>query len=189
MLLANDPAKDKAAAFLWPFLCSLWNYAAERIGEAADDAASIDQAMRAGFNWELGPFELWDAAGVRRVCCADEGDGDPGERARVQDLLDSAPDAAPVSWYSPDGPQCFNPVTGAWEPIAAAAGACAGCGFQAEQWGGAQQSGRVAGGSGRRDWVHRAALAEECDWRRCGGDDFVGAEPGRRMRCGILRGL
>ena len=65
LLLANDPKKDKAAAFLWPFLSSLWNFAAERIGEAANDAPSIDQAMRAGFNWELGPFELWDAAGVR----------------------------------------------------------------------------------------------------------------------------
>ena len=65
LLLANDPKKDKAAAFLWPFLSSLWNFAAERIGEAANDAPSIDQAMRAGFNWELGPFEMWDAAGVR----------------------------------------------------------------------------------------------------------------------------
>src|SRR5258708_34772834 len=65
LLLANDPKKDKAARFLWPFLSSLWNFAAERIGEAANDAPSIDQAMRAGFNWELGPFELWDAAGGR----------------------------------------------------------------------------------------------------------------------------
>ena len=64
LLLANDPAKDKAAAFLWPFLASLWNFAADRIGEVAGDAASIDRAMRAGFNWEMGPFEMWDAAGV-----------------------------------------------------------------------------------------------------------------------------
>ncbi len=64
LLLANDPAKDKAAAFLWPFLASLWNFAADRIGEVADDAPSIDAAMRAGFNWEMGPFEMWDAAGV-----------------------------------------------------------------------------------------------------------------------------
>ena len=55
LLLANDPAKDKAAAFLWPFLASLWNFAADRIGEVADDAPSIDAAMRAGFNWETGP--------------------------------------------------------------------------------------------------------------------------------------
>jgi 3-hydroxyacyl-CoA dehydrogenase len=42
LLLANDPAKDKAAAFLWPFLASLWNFAADRIGEVASDAPSID---------------------------------------------------------------------------------------------------------------------------------------------------
>ncbi len=37
--------------------------------------------------------------------------------AAVQGLLDSAPETASVSWYSPDGPQCYNPTTGAWEPI------------------------------------------------------------------------
>jgi 3-hydroxyacyl-CoA dehydrogenase len=117
LLLANDPAKDKAAKFLRPFLSSLWNFAAERIGEAANDAPSIDQAMRAGFNWELGPFELWDAAGVRESAGRMRKLGIPVSGA-VQGLLDSAPESQPVSWYSPDGPQCYNPTTGAWEPIA-----------------------------------------------------------------------
>jgi 3-hydroxyacyl-CoA dehydrogenase len=54
MLLAGDPKKDKAARFLWPFLAGMWSYAADRIGEVSDDAASIDGAMKAGFNWELG---------------------------------------------------------------------------------------------------------------------------------------
>jgi 3-hydroxyacyl-CoA dehydrogenase len=115
LLLANDP-KDKAARFLWPFLSSLWNFAAERIGEAANDATSIDQAMRAGFNWELGPFELWDAAGVRETVAKMRAMGIPVSPP-VQGLLDSAPEAASVSWYSPDGPQCYNPVTGGWETI------------------------------------------------------------------------
>jgi 3-hydroxyacyl-CoA dehydrogenase len=35
----------------------------------------------------------------------------------VQGLLDSAPESATVSWYSPDGPQCYNPTKGGWEPI------------------------------------------------------------------------
>ena len=87
LLLANDPAKDKAAAFLWPFLASLWNYAADRIGEVAGDAASIDQAMRAGFNWELGPFEMWDAAGVASSCARMKALGVAGERARAEALL------------------------------------------------------------------------------------------------------
>ncbi len=40
-------------------------YAAKRIGEIADDIVNIDNALKWGFNWELGPFEGWDAIGVR----------------------------------------------------------------------------------------------------------------------------
>jgi 3-hydroxyacyl-CoA dehydrogenase len=116
LLLANDPAKDKAAAFLWPFLASLWNFAAERIGEVAADAPSIDSAMRAGFNWELGPFEMWDAAGVRETVARMKALNLPVSRA-LEDLLASSPESAHVSWYSPDSPQCYNPTTSAWEPI------------------------------------------------------------------------
>ena len=116
LLLANDPAKDKAAKFLWPFLSSLWNFSADRIGEAAGDAPSIDEAMRFGFNWELGPFEMWDAAGVRETVARMNALHLPVSR-NVQELLDSGPDSAPVSWYSPDGPQCYNPTKGGWEPV------------------------------------------------------------------------
>ena len=121
LLLAGDPAKDKAAAFLWPFLASLWNFAAERIGEAAGDAPSIDQAMRAGFNWELGPFEMWDAAGVRSTVARMKTLGLPVSRG-IEGLLDSGPESAPVSWYSSVGPQCYNPTTSAWETIPARPG-------------------------------------------------------------------
>jgi 3-hydroxyacyl-CoA dehydrogenase len=117
LLLANDPAKDKAAKFLWPFLSTLWNYAADRIGEVAGDAVSIDRAMKAGFNWELGPFEMWDAAGVPSTVARMKAMGLPVSRA-VEDLLQSRLESASVSWYSTDGPQCFNPVSSAWEPIA-----------------------------------------------------------------------
>jgi 3-hydroxyacyl-CoA dehydrogenase len=116
LLLANDAPKDKAAKFLWPFLSTLWNFAAERIGEAAEDAASIDQAMRAGFNWEMGPFEMWDAAGVRETVARMKALGLPVSRA-VEGLMDASSESAEVSWYSPDGPQCFNPKSGVWEPI------------------------------------------------------------------------
>jgi len=116
LLLANDPAKDKAAAFLWPFLASLWNFAADRIGEVAADAPSIDAAMRAGFNWELGPFEMWDAAGVRETVSRMKALHLPVSRS-VESLIDSGPESARVSWYSPDGPLCYNPTTSAWEPI------------------------------------------------------------------------
>jgi len=117
MLLANDPAKDKAAAFLWPFLASLWNFAADRIGEVAGDAASIDQAMRAGFNWELGPFEMWDAAGVESTVTRMKALGLPLS-PRVEAMLA----AGQPSWYARDGRECFQPVKGKLEPVAIAPG-------------------------------------------------------------------
>ncbi|MEI9968848.1 MAG: 3-hydroxyacyl-CoA dehydrogenase family protein [Terracidiphilus sp.] len=105
LLLANNPAKDKATAFLWPFLSSLWNFAADRIGEVADDAPSIDSAMRAGFNWELGPFEMWDAAGVAESVARMKAQGLP-VGAPVERLLA----ASRTTWYSPDGDACFKPA-------------------------------------------------------------------------------
>jgi len=117
LLLANDPAKDKAAAFLGPFLISLWNYAANRIGEVAEDAPSIDQAMRAGFNWEMGPFEMWDAAGVETTLARMGSLGvQPSPRAVA--LLA----AGHASWYADNGQQCFHPQRGRMEPVPVVAG-------------------------------------------------------------------
>ena len=107
LLLASNPAKDKTAAFLWPFLSSLWNFAADRIGEVADDAPSIDSAMRAGFNWEMGPFEMWDAAGVAESVARMKALGLP-VGAPVEKLLA----ASRTTWYSADGDACFQPATG-----------------------------------------------------------------------------
>ena len=79
-LLYGDPAKDKAAAFYWAFLTELFTYAANRLPPAphaiAESVVEIDTAMKAGFNWELGPFEMFEAAGVRATT----------ERMRVQGL-------------------------------------------------------------------------------------------------------
>jgi 3-hydroxyacyl-CoA dehydrogenase len=113
LLLENNPAKDKAAAFLWPFLAALWNYAADRIGEVAGDAASIDSALRSGFNWELGPFEMWDAAGVASAVSRMKSLG-LTVSPRVEALLA----AGQQSWYSSDGRECFQPRTNRLEPIA-----------------------------------------------------------------------
>jgi 3-hydroxyacyl-CoA dehydrogenase len=114
MLLAADPAKDKAARFLWPLFANLWNLAASLIGEAANDAPSIDAAMRAGYNWELGPFQMWDAAGVTETVARFKALNLPVNPA-AEELLNSKN----TSWYAPDGPQCFNPVSAHWEPIPA----------------------------------------------------------------------
>ena len=57
-------AKDRAGTFIWKTLSDTLLYSARRIPEITDDIVSVDNALRWGFNWELGPFEVWDAIGV-----------------------------------------------------------------------------------------------------------------------------
>jgi 3-hydroxyacyl-CoA dehydrogenase len=57
-------AGDKAQQFLWSAISQMCVYAARRIPEISDSVADVDRAMRWGFAWELGPFELWDTLGV-----------------------------------------------------------------------------------------------------------------------------
>ncbi|HXW91306.1 MAG TPA: 3-hydroxyacyl-CoA dehydrogenase NAD-binding domain-containing protein [Terriglobales bacterium] len=100
LLLALDspPQKaDKAAQFLWRALADLWTYSANRIPEISDSILEIDRAMRLGLNWELGPFELWDAAGVEATVRRIEAEGHPLS-AQVEQLLASGQ----TSWYADD---------------------------------------------------------------------------------------
>ncbi|MDR3304442.1 MAG: enoyl-CoA hydratase/isomerase family protein [Clostridiales Family XIII bacterium] len=52
--------------FCWELTRDISLYAAEKIPEIADDYREIDKAMNWGFNWKLGPFQMWDAIGVER---------------------------------------------------------------------------------------------------------------------------
>ena len=60
-------ADDRAGTFAWKVLSASLVYAANRLGEIADDVVSIDRAMCWGFNWSIGPFQIWDAIGVQIV--------------------------------------------------------------------------------------------------------------------------
>ncbi|MFA7462612.1 MAG: 3-hydroxyacyl-CoA dehydrogenase NAD-binding domain-containing protein, partial [Anaerovoracaceae bacterium] len=60
-------AQDKAGEFVREYLCRNFIYAANRVGEICDDIISIDNAMKWGYNHKLGPFETWDAVGVRKA--------------------------------------------------------------------------------------------------------------------------
>jgi 3-hydroxyacyl-CoA dehydrogenase len=60
-------APDRAGDFYRKVLGDTFHYAAMRIPEIADDILAVDAAMRLGFNWECGPFEMWDAVGVEHV--------------------------------------------------------------------------------------------------------------------------
>jgi len=116
-LLAGDPRKDKAAAFLWTALADLWTYSANRIPEISDSIVEIDRAMRLGFNWELGPFELWDAAGVEPTVARMKKEGRP-VAANVEKLLGSGK----KSWYTdapstPSGRSYFDLCSEGDRPI------------------------------------------------------------------------
>ena len=64
-LKAVVAAKDKAGEFAWKNTRDTIIYSIKRIPEIADDVVNIDNAMRWGFGWELGPFEMLDAIGVK----------------------------------------------------------------------------------------------------------------------------
>lgn len=72
VLLAD---KGKAGAFFRFNFYSLFAYASHRIPEIADEVYRVDDAMRAGFGWSLGPFESWDALGVNTTLQAMEAEG------------------------------------------------------------------------------------------------------------------
>ena len=56
---------DKAQQFIWVGLSEMCLYAARRVPEISDSVVDVDQAMKWGFAWEMGPFELMDAIGVK----------------------------------------------------------------------------------------------------------------------------
>lgn len=59
--------KDKAGEFYRETFSQLFAYCSKRIPEIADEIFKVDDAMRAGFGWELGPFEAWEAIGVKNA--------------------------------------------------------------------------------------------------------------------------
>ena len=69
-------ADDRAGQFAWKVLSATLRYAAQLVPDVAEDIVSIDNAMKWGFNWELGPFETWDALGVRKAAEKMTADGD-----------------------------------------------------------------------------------------------------------------
>ena len=58
--------KDKAGEFYRKSFTALFAYVSNRIPEITDELYKIDDAMKAGFGWEHGPFQIWDAVGVEK---------------------------------------------------------------------------------------------------------------------------
>ncbi|MEX1827510.1 3-hydroxyacyl-CoA dehydrogenase/enoyl-CoA hydratase family protein [Luteibacter sp. CQ10] len=76
ILAIKDPAEkfaklrassDTQAQFLWAVFRDLFHYTAYHLADIADTARDVDFAIRWGYGWKLGPFELWQAAGWKQV--------------------------------------------------------------------------------------------------------------------------
>lgn len=81
-------AKDKAGDFYRTIFHQLFAYSSNRIPEISDELYKIDAAMNAGFGWEMGPFEKWDALGVETTVKAMEAEGNKPAQW-VYDMLQS----------------------------------------------------------------------------------------------------
>jgi len=87
-LVALNKGQDKAADFLRKVNMLVFQYVSNRIPEIADNLYQIDAAVKSGFGWELGPFEIWDTLGVQRMVDKME-ENDLAPAQWVKDMLAS----------------------------------------------------------------------------------------------------
>ena len=91
-------AEDKGGELVRRSLLGLFAYVSNRIPEITDHLYSIDDALRAGFAWEMGPFEYWDAIGVQKGVELAEAQGEK-VAAWVKEMLG----AGNTSFYKREG--------------------------------------------------------------------------------------
>ncbi len=98
--------KDKAGVFYRKSFAALFAYVSHRIPEITDELYKIDDAMKAGFGWEHGPFQIWDAIGFEKGLKIMEDEG-LNPAAWVKELKDSGSS----SFYTvKDGATCFYDI-------------------------------------------------------------------------------
>jgi 3-hydroxyacyl-CoA dehydrogenase len=101
-------ADDRAGAFAWRLMRDTLAYSSRRFGEISDSIVDIDNALRWGYNWDLGPFESWDALGVARVVEKMESDG-VKPAAWVTEMLAAGHESFYIE--STEGRQYYDPAS------------------------------------------------------------------------------
>jgi len=100
--------QGKAGDFARKVLYKSLAYSARRIGEIADSVVAIDDAMKWGYNWELGPFETWDALGFAETTDAMEKAGH-----KLPDSIKKMKASGATAFYAKDG-KVFDLLKGAY---------------------------------------------------------------------------
>jgi 3-hydroxyacyl-CoA dehydrogenase len=101
----------KAGDFARKVLYKSLAYSARRIGEIADSVVAIDEAMKWGYNWELGPFEVWDALGFAETADAMEKAGH-----KLPDSIKKMKASGATGFYTADG-KVFDLLKGEYVAI------------------------------------------------------------------------
>lgn len=123
-----EGGKDAAGQFFRAMHYPLFEYVSRRVPEITDDFYRIDDAMKAGFGWELGPFEVWDALNVRETLAKIKNEekrlpGQTGEVAQwVLDMLEAGCDSFykienGVKHFYDIKTKTYKPIPGAEELI------------------------------------------------------------------------
>jgi 3-hydroxyacyl-CoA dehydrogenase len=107
-------AQDKAGEFYRHFHFGLFSYISHRIPEISDEVYRIDDAMMAGFGWEIGAFESWDVLGVERTAQAMKAAG-----YSVASWVDEMLVAGNKSFYKIENGRtlCYDPQSKTYKPI------------------------------------------------------------------------
>ncbi len=100
-----------AGEFAWTVLSRSLAYAARRIPEITDSIEAIDNAMKWGYGWELGPFETWDALGFQETCARMKQDG-----VALPAWIDRMLGAKATAFYA--GDRVWDPIRGDHAPRA-----------------------------------------------------------------------
>lgn len=113
-LKALAVADDPAGELIWHTLAHTMAYASKRVPEIADSLADIDNAMKWGFGWKLGPFETWDRLGVAETVTRMAGEG-LAVAPWVKEMLDGGH----TTFYSHAGPapMVYSPLSKGYLPV------------------------------------------------------------------------
>jgi 3-hydroxyacyl-CoA dehydrogenase len=105
---------DEAGKFYRTAFSGLWRYVSDRIPEISDEVYRIDDALRAGFGWELGPFEIWDAIGVETGLKEIEKNG----RKAAPWVYEMVGSGCTTFYRNEKGKKsCYDPSTKSYKPV------------------------------------------------------------------------
>ncbi len=106
--------EEQVCKYAWQMTAESLIYSANRIPEIADSIVEIDNAMKWGYNYEVGPFEMWDMMGVKTAADRMEADG-----LKVPENVKKMIDAGNESFYKLEGGKklFYDLVTGEYKPL------------------------------------------------------------------------